>query len=143
MDIRALTPSYAVSPQIELADLAAIKDAGYLVVIDNRPDAEIPEPLHTEAMRAQAEALGLTFVANPVIGGAITMANVTTQAETIAAAQGPVFAYCASGNRSSVVWALAHAGKVATDDLIAVPARFGYNLEPLRAQIEALVPQKP
>ena len=34
-------------------------------------------------------------------------------------ADGPVFAYCASGNRSSVVWALTQAGKVPADDLIA------------------------
>lgn len=142
MEIRALTPTYAVSPQIELADLAAIKAAGYKVIIDNRPDSEIPEPLHTEEMRSAAEALGLVFVANPVIGGAITMQNVTTQADTLASAQGPVFAYCASGNRSSVVWALAQAGQVKTDDLIAVPARFGYNLEPLRGQIEALAAQR-
>ncbi len=142
MDIRALTSTYAVTPQIELADLAAVKAAGYVVVIDNRPDAEIPEALQTAQMRTAAEALGLTFVANPVIGGAITMANVTTQAEVIAAAQGPILAYCASGNRSSVVWALAHAGKRPTDELISVPARFGYNLEPLRAQIDALAATK-
>lgn len=138
MDLRALTPMYSVSAQIELADLAAIKAAGYAVIIDNRPDTEIPEALHTEQMRARAEALGLEFIANPVIGGAITMQNVTRQAEVLTQAQAPVLAYCASGNRSSVVWALANAGKVATDDLIAIPARFGYNLEPFRAQLDAL-----
>ena len=144
MQLRALTPSYAVSPQIEIADLAAIKAAGFGVVIDNRPDAEIPADLQTDVMRRAAEALGLIFVANPVIGGAITLANVTTQAEVLAAAQTPVFAYCASGNRSSVVWALAHAGQMPTDDLIAIPARFGYNLEPLRAQLDAMAaPNQP
>ena len=111
------------------------------MVIDNRPDGEIPNDLQTDAMRAAAEALGLIFVANPVIGGAITMANVTTQAEVLAVAQTPVFAYCASGNRSSVVWALAQAGRLSTDDLIAIPARYGYNLEPLRAQLDALAAQ--
>ena len=141
MEFRALTPSYAVSPQIEIADLATVKAAGFGVVIDNRPDGEIPNDLQTDAMRAAAEALGLIFVANPVIGGAITMANVTTQPEVLAAAQTPVFAYCASGNRSSVVWALAQAGRLSTDDLIAIPARYGYNLEPLRAQLDALAAQ--
>jgi len=138
MDIRAITPTYAVSPQIEPGDLAAIKAAGYTTVIDNRPDGEIPPHLHTGEMRRAAEALGLTFVANPVIGGALTMDNVTAQAAAIAAAPGPVFAYCASGNRSSVVWALANAGKHPVDDLIGLPARFGYQLEHLRPQIEAL-----
>lgn len=138
MEIRPLTPTYAVSPQIDPADLAAVKAAGYTTVIDNRPDGEIPPHLHTGVMQAAAEALGLTFVANPVIGGALTMENVRTQAAAMQAATGPVFAYCASGNRCSVVWALMSAGKRSTDDLIRVPAKYGYNLEPLRGQIDAL-----
>lgn len=137
MDIRALTPTYAVSPQIDPADLPMIKAAGYTMIIDNRPDGEIPPDLQTPVMQAAAEALGLTFVANPVIGGAMTMDNVTAQRDAIAAATGPVFAYCASGNRSSVVWALAHAGQMPTDDLIGIPARFGYQLEHLRPILDA------
>ena len=138
MDIRPLTPTYAVSPQIDVADLAAIKAAGFTTVIDNRPDGEIPAHQHTAVIRAAAEELGLTFVANPVIGGALSMDNVRAQAAATAAAAGPVLAYCASGNRSSVVWALMNAGQRATDDLIRMPAKHGYNLEPLRAQIDAL-----
>ncbi|MEY4873033.1 MAG: hypothetical protein RLZZ563_2363 [Pseudomonadota bacterium] len=138
MDIRALTPAYAVSPQIDLSDLPAIKAAGYTTIIDNRPDGEIPPHLHTDHMQAAAEALGLTFVANPVIGGAMTMDNVDAQRAAIAAATGPVFAYCASGNRSSVVWALAHAGQMPADDLIGIPARFGYQLEHLRPTLDQL-----
>ncbi len=138
MDIRALTPTYAVSPQIEPTDLPAIKAAGFTTVIDNRPDGEIPAHLHTPHMKAAAEALGLTFIANPVIGGALTMENVRRQSQVMAEASGPVFAYCASGNRCSVVWALMNAGQRSTDDLIGTPAKFGYNLEPLRGQIEAL-----
>ena len=72
MDIRPLSPDYAVSPQIDPEDFAAIRAAGYTTVIDNRPDGEIPPHLHTDEMRRAAEALGLVFVANPVIGGALT-----------------------------------------------------------------------
>jgi uncharacterized protein (TIGR01244 family) len=141
MDIRALTPDYAVSPQIEPADLAAIKAAGYVTVIDNRPDGEIPAHLHTPVMRAAAEALGLAFVAIPVIGGQLTLENVTAQGGAIAASPGPVLAYCASGNRCSIVWALANAGKRPVDELVGIPARFGYQLDHLRPQIEALARQ--
>lgn len=138
LDLRRLTDTYAVAPQIAPEDLPAIAAAGFTTVIDNRPDGEIPGDLHTDAMRKAAAAAGLTFVANPVISGALTMENVTAQAAAIEAAAGPVLAYCASGNRSSVVWALAHAGKLPTDDLVGIPARFGYQLGHLRAQIEAL-----
>lgn len=142
MDIRPLTPDYAVSPQIEVEDLAAIKAAGFVCVINNRPDGEIPPHLHSETMRRAAEGMGLTFVANPVIGGMLTMDNVTVQQSAIMAATGPVLAYCASGNRSSVVWALSMAGTKPVDDLVGLPARFGYQLDHLRPQIAALAKSK-
>ncbi len=66
------------------------------------------------------------------------MDNVTLQGETLAQAPGPVFAYCASGNRCSIVWALSQAGRRPTDELIATPARHGYNLESFRARIDTL-----
>jgi uncharacterized protein (TIGR01244 family) len=138
MDIRALTPDYAVSPQIEPGDLPAIRAAGYTTIIDNRPDGEIPPSLHRSVMQAAAEALGFTFIANPIIGGALTMDNVTVQQSAIAAATGPILAYCASGNRSSVVWALSQAGQRPVDELVGIPARFGYQLDHLRPQIAAL-----
>lgn len=142
MIIRPLSDSYAVSPQIALEDLTAARDAGYTTIIDNRPDAEIPDDLHAATMRAAAEGLGLSFVANPVIGGALTMENVEAQAAAIAAAQGPVLAYCASGNRSSIVWALSQAGALPTEELIARAAEHGYQLAHLAPQIDALAAQK-
>ena len=138
MDIRRLTDRYAVSPQIGLADLPAIRDAGFSTVIDNRPDSEISGDIQTAKMRAAAEGLGLVFVANPIIGGALSQDNVTAQRAAMDASQGPVFAYCASGNRCAVVWALANAGEMPADDLISIPSRYGYKLEHLRGQINAL-----
>jgi uncharacterized protein (TIGR01244 family) len=73
-----------------------------------------------------------------VVGGALTADNVAKQGAAIAGASGPILAYCASGNRSSVVWALSQAGSRPTNELIGIPARYGYQLEPLRAQIEAM-----
>jgi len=138
MDIRALTPTYAVSPQIDLSDLAAVKAAGFTTVIDNRPDGEIPENLHAAEMQAAAKALGLTFVINPLIPGNFTDQNIAAQQAAVATATGPVFAYCASGNRCSVIWAMMNAGKMPVDDLIGIPARFGYQLGHLRPTLEAL-----
>ncbi|NPD15712.1 TIGR01244 family phosphatase [Xinfangfangia sp. D13-10-4-6] len=142
MNIRPLSETYAVSPQIDPSDLGAIKAAGYAAVIDNRPDGEIPDELQTAQMRAAAEAAGLEFFANPVIGGALTMENVTAQAEAIAAAKGPILAYCASGNRSSIVWALSQAGTRPAAELIAAAEAHGYHLAHLAPQIEALAAHK-
>ncbi len=138
MDIRPLTDSYAVSPQIASEDMAAIAQAGFTTVICNRPDGENPPELQQAALRAAAEAAGLTFLVNPVVGGAITMENVQGQAQALENSTGPVLAYCASGNRSSIVWALSQAGKRPTEELIALPARHGYTLEPFREMIDQL-----
>lgn len=138
MDIRSLTQDYAVSPQIAPEDIDAIKAAGFTTIICNRPDGEIPPDLHADVIQKAAEAAGLHFVINPVIGGAISMENVSAQANALDASNGPVLAYCASGNRSSIVWALGQAGKRPVDELIAIPARFGYMLEPFRPTLEQL-----
>ena len=138
MDIRALTAAYAVSPQIELEDLTAVKAAGFTTVIDNRPDGEIPDDLAAGVMAEAARALGLTFVNNPLIPGQFTPDNIRIQAAACADASGPVFAYCASGNRCSVIWAMMNAGKMPVDELIGTPARFGYRLDQFRPLLEAM-----
>ena len=138
MDIRPLSDGYAVSPQIAPEDVPAIAAAGYTTVICNRPDGENPPDLAAERLRAAVEAAGLTFVDNPFNAMTMSLDHVQAQAAAMEAAGGPVLAYCASGNRSSVVWALSQAGRHPADDLIGAAARHGYQLEGLRGQIEAL-----
>ena len=138
MDIRPLSETFAVSPQIAPEDLAAIKAAGFTTIVCNRPDGEIPPEVHAEAIRQAAEAEGMRFVMNPLSHGALTMEHIETQGRALAESDGPVFAYCASGNRSSILWALSQAGKIPTDDLVEAGARVGYNLEVVRQQIDKL-----
>lgn len=135
MDIRKLTDSYAVSPQIAVADLALAKAAGFTTIINNRPDGEIADALRNARMEAAARALGLEFVVNPIIPGGLSLQNIEIQARAMAEATGPVLAYCASGNRCSIVWAMAMKGQRSADDLIGTAARFGYDLNHLRAHL--------
>ena len=107
-------------------------------MICNRPDGEVPAEFQSDAIRAAVEAAGMNFVANPVIGGAITPDNISAQGAAIADQPGPILAYCASGNRSSIVWAMSQVGTRPIDELIATPAQHGYNLEPLRPLLENL-----
>lgn len=142
MDLRQITDTYSVAPQLEPADMAELAAQGVTTVICNRPDAENPPPLQAAAMQAAAEAAGLSFVFNPVVGGQLTLDTVEEQADAIDAAGGPVVAYCASGNRSTIVWALGQAGRMPTDEIIARGEAQGYQMEWLRPQIEALAAQK-
>lgn len=142
MDLRQITDTYAVAPQIEPGDMATLAEQGVTTVICNRPDGENPPPLQAAAMQAAAEAAGLNFVFNPVVGGQLTLDNVEEQSDAIDAAEGAVLAYCASGNRSTIVWALGQAGLRPTDEIITLGEKWGYQLEWLRPQIEALAAQK-
>jgi len=139
MDIRPLTETYAVSPQITPEDMADIKAAGFALVIDNRPDAEVGPELSSDAMAAAAAAAGLAFIANPFAPTAFSMDLVVAQAEAIGGAKGPVLAYCASGNRSSVLWAMTQAQAGADPEaLIAAAAQHGYDLSGLAPQLAKL-----
>lgn len=142
MDRRLITDRYSVSPQLLPEDVAALAEDGVRVLINNRPDAEIPPELQSVALRTAAEAAGLTFIDNPVVHGALTLDIIETQRAAIDGASGPVHAYCASGNRSTIVWGLGAAGEIDTDTIIARAAEAGYSLEALRPQLEALAARR-
>lgn len=135
MDIRTLTDSYSVSPQIEPSDCAALAEAGFTTIICNRPDAENPAALQVAAMRDAAEAAGLTFVDNPVFGGTMSPENVELQAKAVAEATGPVFAYCRSGTRSTIVWAFGAAATTPVTDIMAAAEKGGYDLSGMASQL--------
>ncbi len=137
LDIRRLTDAYSVAPQIAPEDLAAVKAMGFVLVIDNRPDAEIPGDLQGAAMAEAARVAGLAFAVNPITPGQFTVDLVARQRAAMDAAGGPVLAYCASGNRSTVVWELVHAGRMPVDEMLQIAAEAGYSHEQFRPLIEA------
>jgi uncharacterized protein (TIGR01244 family) len=137
LDIREVTETYAVSPQIAPQDMAAIRERGFTTVICNRPDMENPPELQTAAMAAAAEAAGLRFVENPFAAG-LDLSIIDRQRTAVDAAEGPVLAYCRSGTRSATVWALGEAGRRPTDEILSATASAGYPMDGMRPQIDAL-----
>lgn len=138
MDNRRITPDYAVAPQIEPDEVAGLAAEGFAALVCNRPDDEVPPELQSGAMRAAAEAAGLDFVYNPVVNGGLTLEMVKAQGAALEAAKGPVLAYCRSGTRSTVVWALSQAGTRPTAELLADAKQAGYDLPGLGPQIDNL-----
>jgi len=136
MEIREITPRYSVSPQINPEDLAALKAAGFTKVICNRPDAEIPPSHHATVMEEAAKEAGLEFFILPLTHQTMTPPNIAAQMDAVETSDGPVLAYCASGTRCSVIWALAQAGTMPTEDILATTMRAGYDLSGLRPRLE-------
>ncbi|KTT75329.1 TIGR01244 family sulfur transferase [Sphingomonas endophytica] len=137
--LRIIDDRIAVAPQITPQDLPAIKAAGYVAIVNNRPDGEEPGQPTGEAIRAAAEAAGLGYTAIPITHAGFSRPQVDAMAATLAAADGPVLAYCRSGTRSCNLWALAGAaGGDAPEELTAKAARAGYDLTALRPLMDAV-----
>ena len=138
MQFNTLSDDYSVSPQIDVTDVPSIAQAGFKSVICNRPDQENPEFRQIEAIKAAVEAAGMAFAENGFDPSSFGPDKIERQAELLAQLPGPVFAYCASGNRCSVVWAFTQAGRVATDRILDATTRAGYQLAHLRPQLEMM-----
>lgn len=138
MDVKQISPAYAVSPQIGVEDVATLKQSGFTTIICNRPDNEIPPSHQASAIEAAATAAGLTFVFNPVTHQGLNMDMVAQQKAAITQSEGPALAYCASGTRSSIVWSLAFADEIPSDEIIAATHAAGYDLRNLKDQLDAI-----
>lgn len=134
MDMRQITDSYFVSPQLNPEDMVTAASQGIATVIANRPDEEVPATHQADVLQAAAEAAGLVFVRLPVTHQTMTPETIEAHAAAISNSSGPVLAYCASGTRSTVIWALgtALAGKMTPDEIISAAARGGYDLSGMR-----------
>ncbi len=139
MDLRPLDDTLSVTPQLDPADLPGLAASGVGTIICNRPDAENPPDRQAAAMQAATEAAGMAFVFNPVTMQQLTMQAVEEQADAVdGAAEGGVVAYCASGTRSTILWALAMAGRMPVDEILAATGRAGFPLDGMRQQILSL-----
>ncbi len=131
-DIRKVTQSFSVAPQIEPEDVATAKAQGFVKLINNRPDGEVPGQPTSDQMEAAARAAGLDYVHIPFAGR-----PTPEQAEAVAreaeGAGGPVLAFCRSGTRSITAWSLgqAMAGLRAPTELVELAAGAGYDLSPI------------
>jgi len=90
--------------QLYPGDIAAAAAAGVTVIVNNRPDGEEPgQPAGAEIERA-ALAAGLRYRHIPV-AGAITPDQVAAMAAAMD--EGKLLAFCRTGTRSTLLWAVA------------------------------------
>jgi sulfide:quinone oxidoreductase len=134
-DVKQVTDTFAVTAQLDAADLAELKAAGFRHVIGNRPDEEAPPGAKAADIRKAAEAAGLTYVHAPFVG-----APTPEAIEAAAKASGPTIAYCRSGTRSVTAWAMSQAknGAISADAIVEAAADAGYNLSALKDALRQL-----
>ncbi len=138
-EFRKLTETISASPQIDLADVAQAAADGVRLVINNRPEGESDDQTPGPEIEAAVRAAGMDYVAIPVTHAGFSEGQVKAMAAALAGAKGPVLAYCRSGTRSTLLWALAEASRGEDADKLArCAAGAGYDLSPVRQLMDML-----
>src|SRR6476469_9079637 len=96
-----------VAGQIAPEDLAKAKQAGVTLVVNNRPDHEDAGQPTSDEIEAAARAAGLDYRHVPIDRG-MGPNHVEAMREAMhAAGDGKLLAFCRSGMRSTLAWAVA------------------------------------
>lgn len=139
---RQISDTVFASPQITLAEVAEASAQGITLIINNRPEGESDDQTPGDDIAAAAESAGIAYIAIPVTHAGFSEGQVKAMAEALANASGPVLAYCRSGTRSTLLWALAEASKGANPSTLAAQAAgAGYDIGPVRAVVDMLAAQ--
>lgn len=104
MDLRPVTPTYSVSGQISVEDLAAIKQAGFQSIVCHRPDGEAPDQPSFASIKQAAEAMGIEARHIPVGPMGVTADAVRAMVDAIEVMPQPMLGYCRSGARSTAIF---------------------------------------
>ncbi|SFZ85637.1 TIGR01244 family protein [Devosia enhydra] len=135
MELKRINDAVSVSPQITPADIPAIKAAGFVAIVNNRPDAEAPDQPSGDTMREAAEAAGLAYHFIPLGRDGVTPDMVEATRSVLEGSSGPVLCYCRSGTRSTTLWALAQAGNRPAEEIISAAANAGYDISHLAGHL--------
>ena len=133
MKLAILTPNLSALPQPTPEDIGELADRGYRSIIGNRPDDETPDQPKWNDLKAAALARGMEAVHIPVVASQIGGANIRAFREALERLPKPIAAFCRTGTRSTLLWALANEASLTTDERIKIAAKEGYDLEPFRA----------
>lgn len=134
-----IAPNFFVAPQITPEEIAAAKARGVTLIINNRPDNEEPGQPKGADLEKAARAAGLAYAAIPVKGGIVGAGDLDALDAALAKNDGATLAFCRSGMRSTLLWALARvrAGED-IDVVITSAAEAGYDIAGQRRSLASV-----
>jgi uncharacterized protein (TIGR01244 family) len=129
---RQLDDKTLVSGQIRPEDIAELKRHDVRMIVNNRPDGEEPgQPLGGE-IEAAARAAGIDYRFIPIFRGIGPADAQAMQDAQSAAGDGKMLAFCRSGTRSGLAWAMAKSEQgMPREELERCAARAGIDLTPI------------
>jgi len=129
---RQLDDKTLVSGQIRAADIPGLAQQGVALIINNRPDGEDPDQPLSAELEAAAKAAGVDYRHIPIVRG-IGPSDVEAMQEALnGCEQGKVLAFCRSGTRSTLAWAVARREDgVPVEDLQRAADNVGVDIGPV------------
>lgn len=128
-----------VAPQVDAEGIRQAAMQGITTIINNRPDDEEFSQPESHELEALTKLLGMKYCHIPVTHAGMSALQIDQMILALSQSDGPVLAFCRSGTRSTLLWALARAklGDV-PDELAAKAHAAGYDLTPIRAMLDML-----
>ena len=128
MKINKVNDSFSAAAQITVADIPAIKAAGFASIICNRPDDESSDQTTFEVIEAAAVAAGIKAVYIPLPANQSPSSEVQAFSEALAKLPRPTLGYCRSGMRSTTLWSLAQSGSLSNAEILTATKGAGYDM---------------
>ncbi|WP_411818943.1 TIGR01244 family sulfur transferase [Hyphococcus formosus] len=127
---KRLTDTFFVSPQISLDEVSSAAEAGFALIVNNRPDGEMAGQPPSADIQAEAEKAGIKYVYIPIDGRGLSLSHISALKSAIDETDGgKAIGYCASGTRSAILYFYfaAFEGRP-SEDIIADAANAGFNI---------------
>lgn len=139
---KPITDTLFASGQIEPGDVERAKAEGVTLIVNNRPDGEETGQPEGREIEEAARQAGMEYAAIPVGSAGFSLPQVDAMAAAIGNSEGKVLAFCRTGTRSTLLWAMTQAKAGRDLETIAREAQAaGYDISPVRPTLEMLSQQ--
>ena len=129
---RQLDDRTLVGGQIAPDEVAALGEQGVTMIVNNRPDGEDEGQPTSAEIEAAAAAAGIGYRHVPIARGLGPSDIEAMRGAMHEVGDGKLFAFCRSGNRSALAWAVAKSEDgVSREELERSFAEAGFNLGPV------------
>lgn len=135
MKLAVLTPNVSALAQPSVQEIAELAQRGYRSIISARPENETEDQPEWLDLKAAAAAHGMEAVQIPIVMGQIRDDQIAEFRDSLQQLPKPVAAFCRSGTRAALMWALANQANLTIDERISIAAKEGYDLEPFRQRL--------
>ena len=127
--MRQLDDKTLVSGQIFAAEIPDLRRHGVTMIVNNRPDGEDDGQPPSAELEAAAEEVGIEYRFVPIVRG-IGPSEVECMQEAYRdVGDGKMLAFCRSGHRSTLAWAVARSNDgVAREEVERCAASVGVDL---------------